>query len=647
MKIRLICASLALAFAGCAVAQSTAKPPFTVKIIGFNDYHGNLESPGTFGVNTLVPTANRPLVGGAEYLAAYVARMKATNPLNVVVGAGDFIGATPLISALFFDEPAIETLNQIGVEFNAVGNHEFDKGKDELKRLQNGGCKTTQGVPEANSCKGFGSGATGTFDGAKFKWLSANVVETATGKTLLPAYGIKTFNGVKVAFIGMTLKGTPGIVTPTGVAGLSFNDEADTVNALVPKLRAQGVESIVVLVHQGGFQNTLTGVSNQPITSDINGCTGDLKNVDGSDSDIRAIVKRLDNAVDLVISGHTHAAYNCSATTVDVRGTTLANAATTARPTGMPNKAGRLVPVTSSSAFGRVLTEVDVTINPATRDITAVSPRNVLIDRTDAAVNSDITNAPGVKNVVLAYKAAVSPLANAVIASITAPMTNTANAAGEMEAGDLIADAQLAATQPAGLGGAVMAFMNAGGVRNPGFVNAAAIYPYNLTYGDAFTVQPFGNSLVTLTLTAQQLKDVLEQQFANCNGQGTANRIMQISSGLKYSWSATGTCGTRIKDVTFTPTDVTVVPHQVNGAVDYIVVNGVVQNPGQIYRVTVNNFMATGGDGFGVFVGGTSVLGGAQDIDALTAYLTGFKSPLPAYDPTAAALAKPRITRLP
>jgi 5'-nucleotidase len=647
MKIRLICASLALAFAGCAVAQSAAKPPFTVKIIGFNDYHGNLESPGTFGVNTLVPAANRPLVGGAEYLAAYVARMKATNPLNVVVGAGDFIGATPLISALFFDEPAIETLNQIGVEFNAVGNHEFDKGKDELKRLQNGGCKTTQGVPEANSCKGFGSGATGTFDGAKFKWLSANVVETATGKTLLPAYGIKTFNGVKVAFIGMTLKGTPGIVTPTGVAGLSFNDEADTVNALVPKLRAQGVESIVVLVHQGGFQNTLAGVSNQPITSDINGCTGDLKNVDGSDSDIRAIVKRLDNAVDLVISGHTHAAYNCSATTVDVRGTTLANAVSTARPTGMPNKLGRLVPVTSSSAFGRVLTEVDVTINPATRDITAVSPRNVLIDRTDAAVNSDIANAPGVKNVVLAYKAAVSPLANAVIASITAPMTNTANAAGEMEAGDLIADAQLAATQPAGLGGAVMAFMNAGGVRSPGFVNAAASYPSNLTYGDAFTVQPFGNSLVTLTLTAQQLKDVLEQQFANCNGQGTANRIMQISSGLKYSWSATGTCGTRIKDVTFTPTDVTVVPHQVVGAVDHIVVNGVVQNPGQTYRLTVNNFMATGGDGFGVFVGGTNVQGGAQDIDALTAYLTGFKSPLPAYDPTAAALAKPRITRLP
>jgi len=563
------------------------------------------------------------------------------------VGAGDFIGATPLISALFFDEPAVETLNQIGVEFNAVGNHEFDKGKTELKRLQAGGCKTTNGVPEANSCKGFGSATTGTFDGAKFKWLSANVVETATGKTLLPAYGIKSFNGVKVAFIGMTLKGTPGIVTPTGVAGLTFNDEADTVNALVPRLRLLGVESIVVLVHQGGFQNTLTGVSNQAITSDINGCTGDLKNADGTDSDIRAIVKRLDNAVDLVISGHTHAAYNCSANTIDVRGTTLANAATTARPTGMPNKVGRLVPVTSSSAFGRVLTEVDVTIDPTTRDITAVSPRNVLIAQNDAAINADIANNPGVKNVVAAYKAAVSPLANAVIAQITAPMTNTANAAGEMEAGDLIADAQLAATQPAGLGGAVMAFMNAGGVRSPGFVNAAGTYPYDLTYGNAFTVQPFGNSLVTLTITAQQLKDVLEQQFANCLGQGTANRIMQTASGLKYSWSATGTCGTRIKDVTFTPTDVTVVPHQVTGPVDFIVVNGVVQNPGKTYRVTVNNFMATGGDGFAVFTGGTNVLGGAQDIDALTAYLAGFKNPAAAYDPTSAALAKPRITVAP
>ncbi len=646
MIIRTLCLSLALAFSGGVLAQTTSpKAAFTVKIIGFNDYHGNLESPGAFGVNTLVPTANRPAVGGAEYMAAYVARMKAANPLNVVVGAGDYIGASPLISALFFDEPAVETLNKIGVEFNAVGNHEFDKGKDELKRLQNGGCKITAGVQEPNSCKGFGSAAPGSFDGARYKWLSANVIDTATGKTLLPAYGIKTFNGVKVAFIGMTLKGTPGIVTPTGVAGLSFQDEADTVNALVPRLRAQGIESIVVLVHQGGFQNVVTGSTNQPITSDINGCTGDLLNTNGTDSDIRAIVKRLDNAVDLVISGHTHAAYNCSANTIDVRGTTLANAVTTPRPTGMPNKIGRLIPVTSSSAFGRVLTEVDVTIDPGTRDIVAVSPHNVLVDRTDAAINAAIAANPEVKNVVAAYKAAVSPLANSVIATITAPMTNTANTAGEMAAGDLIADAQLAATQPAALGGAVMAFMNAGGVRSPGFVNTAGVYPYDLTYGDAFTTQPFGNSLVTMTLTAQQLKDVLEQQFANCNGQGSANRIMQISNGLKYTWDSAGGCGTRIVDVTYTPTDVTVAPPVVTGPTEFIVQGGVVQNPSKTYRVTVNNFMATGGDGFGVLVGGTNQLGGAQDIDALTAYLANYKAPSAAYNPASAVLGKPRITR--
>jgi len=205
-----------------------------VKIFGFNDYHGNLESPGSFGVNTTVPAAQRPAVGGAEYLAAYVARMKQANPNHVVVGAGDFIGATPLISSLFFDEPAVETLNQIGLEFNAVGNHEFDRGSAELLRLQRGGCKVVEGVPDPNSCKGFGSSALGTFDGARFKWLSAYVIRQDNGRPLLRPYGIKNFpGGVRVAFVGMTLKATPTIVTPVGVAGLEFRDEADTVNGLV------------------------------------------------------------------------------------------------------------------------------------------------------------------------------------------------------------------------------------------------------------------------------------------------------------------------------------------------------------------------------------------------------------------------------
>ena len=633
----LLAATLAAAFAGGTIAQ-TAPAPITVKIIGFNDFHGNLQSPGTFGQNTIVPSSKRPAVGGADYIAAYVARLKAQNPLNAVVGGGDFIGASPLISALFFDEPAIEVMNHVGVDFTSVGNHEFDKGSAELKRLQNGGCKITHGAQDPNSCKGLGSKTPGTFDGAHFKWLSANVIENATGRPLLAPYGIKSFNGVKMAFIGMTLKGTPGIVTPTGVAGLTFQDEADTVNALVPRLRAQGVEAIVVLVHQGGFQAS-------PNVGDINGCDGNLHNADGSKSDIEKIVNRLDDAVDLVISAHTHAAYNCSANTVDVKNVGGA-AVSTARPTGLANKVGRLIPVTSASAFGRMVTDIDVQIDPKTHDVTAVAPTNRLVDRTDAGINAAIVADPTVRNIVSGYNALVSPLASAVVATIATALPNSANGADEMPAGDLIADAQLAATQPAALGGAQIAFMNAGGVRNPGFAPAGVTYPYALTFGDAFTVQPFGNSLVTLTLTATQLKALLEQQFSGCMGQ-TANRVMQTSNGLKYSWSASAPACSKIIDASFTPTDVTQTPPVTTGPTEIIVAGGVVQSPAKTYRVTVNNFMATGGDGFATLLGGTSVLGGAQDIDALVAYLAGYKAPNPAYDPSQPAMGIPRMTLLP
>jgi 5'-nucleotidase len=609
--------------------SAAARQPFTVKIIGFNDYHGNLQTPGSFGENTSIPAAQRPAVGGAEYIGAYVARMKAQNPLNVVVGAGDFISASPLISALFFDEPAVETLNRIGVEFNAVGNHEFDHGAAELLRLQNGGCKITNGAPDPNSCQGALVGTPVPFEGAWFKWLSANVVSTATGKPLLPAYGTKAFKDVRIAFIGMTLKGTPSIVTPTGVAGLEFRDEADTVNALIPKLRQQGVEAIVVLVHQGGFQSA--GLS------DINGCDGNLAN-----SDIAKIVSRLDNAVDLVISGHTHAAYNCSANTVDVVKNASGVVTKTARPTGLPNAAGRLIPVTSASAFGRVLTDIDVTLDPITRDVIAVNPTNRLVDRTDAEINQAIAANPTIKNIVTAYNGLVSPIANRVIGSITTALANSADAAGNMPAGELIADSQLAATAPASFGAAQIAFMNPGGVRASfNFPSSAAGEgDGNVTYGEAFTVQPFGNSLVTLTLTAQDLKNALEQQFAGCRGQ-TQARILIPAVGLKYRWDSTQGCDARISDVRLV---------NANGAViDQIVDSlGVVLSPAKTYRVTVNNFFSTGGDGFTTFNNGTNRLGGAQDIDALTAYLAGFKLPEhAAYNPAAPELQKPRITRLP
>jgi 5'-nucleotidase len=593
---------LASALHGCG-DNGGPGPAFTVKLIAFNDYHGNLQSPGTFGTSASVPAAERPPVGGAEFLAGHVAKLKAQNPHNVVVGAGDLIGATPLISSLFLDEPSVETLNRIGLEFSAVGNHEFDKGSTELLRLQGGGCKSAGGVQDPNSCKGAAVGTPVPFEGAKFKWLSANVVQTSTGRTLLPAYGTRKFNDVTVAFIGMTLKATPTIVTPTGVAGLEFRDEAATVNSLVPELRSLGINAIVVLVHEGGFQSGSV--------QDINACEGSLAN-----SAIAAIVKKLDDAVDLVVSGHTHAAYNCR----------------------LPNAAGRLVPVTSSSAFGRVLTDVDMTLDPAVNDITAVTATNRLVVRNDPSIAASAT----IAGIVSAYNGLVSPIANQVIGAVSQALPNTrVDPACNMPAGDLIADAQLAATAPAGFGGAVIALMNGGGVRSPGFTFAASVGEGdgNVTYGEAFTVQPFGNSLVTMSLTAQDIKDVLEEQFAGCRGQSTtATRIMIPSAGFKYTWDGARACDQRILGATLTA----------GGATEVIVSQGVVANPTKSYRVTVNNFMATGGDGYSTFLKGTNLLGGAQDIDALVAHMAQFKSPAAPYSPggNAADLGTPRINRV-
>ena len=638
--LHLIPAALAAALTlGCAVQEPAVAPStVTVKVIGFNDYHGRLQSPGTLGAHAGVPAAQRPPVGGADALAAYVARLKESNPRHVVVGAGDVIGASPLISALFYDEPSVESLNHIGLDFNAVGNHEFDKGAAELLRLQRGECKLRDGAPDPRSCRGLGSAAPGRFDGAKFQWLSANVVETASGRTLLPPYGIKTFDGVPVAFIGMTLKETPAVVTPTGIAGLEFRDEADTVNALVPRLRAQGIEAIVVLVHQGGEQP-------EDGLKDINACGDDLRKPDGSDSDLGRIVRRLDDAVDLVISGHTHAAYNCSARTVDLAGNPASPVATP-RPTGLPNRAGRLVPVTSAGSYGRVLTDIDLSLDPRSRDEVAVSPRNLLVDRSDPAIQARIESRPALRQVVQGYDALVAPLAAQVVGTLTRALPAVPDAAGEMPAGRLIVDAQLAATQPAALGGAVIALMNPGGVRAPGFDFAGARYPHDVSYGQAFTTQPFGNTLMTLDLTARQLKDLLEQQFEGCLGQ-TTQRVMQVSAGLSYRWKASNPPCSKITELRLTRLDLTATPPVALAEPEVIVRDGVVQQPERVYRVTVNSYMQGGGDNFSVLREGRNVLGGGQDIDALVAYLNAHKAPRAPYDPTLPVLGAPRITRLP
>ena len=610
-------AVLALALVGLvACITPGASRPLMVKIIALNDYHGQLESPGTFAASGDAPVSARQPVGGAEFIAAHVARLKAANPNNVVVAAGDLIGATPMISGLFFDEPAVETLNRIGLEFTSVGNHEFDKGQAELLRLQAGGCKPAPGATDRkaidpNSCRGAVVGTPVPFEGAKFQWLSANVITRASGKPLLPAYGIKRFAGVPVAFIGMTLRGTQMIVGPAGVAGLEFRDEVQTVNALVPELRAQGIEAIVVLIHEGGMQSGPN--------PDINRCQGGL-----ASSPIAGIVAGFDDAVDLVISGHTHSAYVCS----------------------LPNSRGRAVPVTSANAFGRLLTDIDLSLDPASRDIVSVQATNLMVTRDPVLIPPD----PVVAGIVAGYRRLVSDQAARVIGAIAADVPAVPrDAACNVAAGELVADAQLAAARadahghghghgpgPGPAAGSSagrdqsipsIAFMNRGGLRGAGLMvsQPGKKVDGTVTYGEIFALQPFGNNLVSMSLTAQDIKDLLEQQFAGCRGQSaTATRVLIPSAGFHYRWDGAAACDARISAVTL----------MTDGRTESLVdAQGRVLQPEARYRVTVNNYLADGGDGFATFLRGRDRIGGPPDVDALADYLAAYRPPNRPYLP--------------
>ncbi|MFD2766728.1 bifunctional metallophosphatase/5'-nucleotidase [Micromonospora eburnea] len=533
--------------------QATADPkPVDVKLLAINDFHGNLEPPTGSSA-----TIDGQTAGGAEYLATQLAKLrgktKKEQDHTVTVAAGDLIGASPLLSAAFHDEPTIEAMNLAGLDFTSVGNHEFDEGATELLRMQNGGCHPVDGCADGTP-----------FKGAKFQYLSANAFKTETGQPLLPPYGIKKIEGTSIGFIGMTLEGTPQIVSQQGVAGLSFADEAETANRYARILRAQGVEAIVVLVHEGGAQNG----------GGINDCTG-------FSGPIVDIANRMDPSIDVIVSGHTHQAYNC-------------------------NINGKLV--TSASSFGRLVTDIDLKIDRRSGDVISARANNVVVTR-------DVTPDRPTSDLITHYKTALGPVADRVVGETTGAITRTqenlyqtgvdANGkptyqTGESALGNLIADAQLAATDDEQ--NAVAAFMNPGGVR-------ADLGAGPVTYSDAFTVQPFANNLVTLDLTGAQLYCMLEQQF-------TAARVLYASSTVHYVVDTNGTTapvgapcsGTRV----------------VRGS---LTIGGAPVTDTATYRVTVNNFLSGGGDGFSVLVDGTNQVTGMIDLDAFVAYLTE-KSPV-------------------
>jgi 5'-nucleotidase len=526
-----------------------------VQLLGLNDFHGHLESttPGTIAPD---PASPRVPAGGAEYLATHIRAKAAENRNTLIVSAGDLIGASPLLSALFHDEPTIEAMNRIGLDLNSVGNHEFDEGAAELLRMQRGGCHPVDGCLDGT---GFG--------GARFRFLAANVVRADSGRTLFPPYAIRKFRGIKVGFIGMTLEGTPDIVSPSGVAGLDFLDEAETANRYARELRRKhGVRAIVVLLHEGGVQ----------------AATGGINTCDGISGPIVDIVERTTKAVDLFMTGHTHAAYNC---VIDGR------------------------PVTSASSFGRLLTDIDLKLDRHSKDVVEVAANNVI-------VTQNVFKADDITQLIDRYSAIAAPLRDRVIGRVSADITRAADDSGENAAGNLIADAQLAATSAAGTGAAVAAFMNPGGVR-------AEIAAGDVTFGEMFTVQPFGNSLVTLTLTGAQLLEVLKQQWCSQD----AARVLLPSAGVHYTYSASAAAA--------------LVGQPCAGAanpVTGLTIGGAPVDPAASYRITVNSFLADGGDKFTVLRDGTDRLGGSVDTDALEAYL--------APSLTGAPIAPPALDRI-
>ncbi len=541
-------------------------PTVEVQLLALNDFHGNLEPPSGSGgrIQTGVDAAGKAVTvdaGGAEYLASALAELSAQQKEEntITVAAGDLIGASPLLSAAFHDEPTIESLGLAGLDYASVGNHEFDEGADELLRIQNGGCHPVDGCADGTP-----------YAGADFQYLSANAFRTATGKPLLAPYAIhEVQGGVKVGFIGMTLEGTKEIVSQQGVAGLDFADEADTANRYAAELQAQGVQTIVVLLHQGGAQSGATSY-------DVNGCSG-------FGGPIVDIAERMSDSIDVVVSGHTHQAYNCE---ID----------------------GKLV--TSASSFGRLVTDIDLRISRATGDVLSAAADNVIVTR-------DTAKDPAQTDLIARYREALGPIAGQVVGYAAEDLMKSQErlfqtgvndkqepvyALGESALGNVIADAQHWATDDEA--GAVAAFMNPGGVR-------ADIDAGEVTYEEAFTVQPFTNNLVTLDLTGEQLYCLLEQQFV-------VGRTLYPSDSVSYVVDAAGTTGTtgdpcsgaRVVDGSLALDDVPV-------------------NPADTYRVTVNNFLAGGGDGFSVLTGGTNAVTGAIDLDALTGYL-GAMSPVSA-----------------
>ncbi|PRH77446.1 bifunctional metallophosphatase/5'-nucleotidase [Streptomyces solincola] len=529
-----------------------------VQLLSFNDLHGNLEPPaGSSGQVTRTKpdgTAEKVDAGGVEYLATHLRTARKGNPYWVTAAAGDLIGASPLMSGLFHDEPTVEALNKLKLDVTSVGNHEFDEGAKELARIQNGGCHPTGGCYEKGK----------RFKGADFPYLAANVTSEKTGKPILDPYFVWERRGVKIGFIGVTLEGTPNIVTAEGVKGLKFGDEVETINKYAKVLERKGVKSIVALVHEGGAP------ASQSVDYDCDSPGAG----DGISGPITDIAKKVSPQVDALVTGHTHQAYVCT----------------------IPDPAGKPRMVTSASSFGKLYTDTTLTYDRRTRDIVRTS-----VDSANRVVTRDVPKAADMTSLIQRWNALAAPIASKPQGYISADINGRGSTAYEKPLGDLIADAQLAGLAPADKGGAQLALMNPGGIRAD-LVHASASGEGDgvVTYGEAFTVQPFTNMMNVVDLTGAQLLSALQQQVSGANE--ASPKILQVSKGLTYTLDTTKAGAARI-------------------VTDSVKLDGQPLDPAKTYRVAMNEFLAGGGDGFPALAQGKNKLVGPSDLDVFNAYL--------------------------
>ncbi|NML62625.1 bifunctional metallophosphatase/5'-nucleotidase [Massilia sp. RP-1-19] len=462
---------------GCATRPQA---PLELNVVALNDFHGHLEG-GKFNykINGQQATVQ---AGGIDAIGAALQAWRAEDKDLMFVGAGDLVGASPAMSSMWADEASLTALSMLGMNASSAGNHEFDQGRTELLRQQHGGCESHRAD---KACK-----LDPDYRGASFTYLAANVIDTATGKTLLPAYKIEEAKGVKVAYIGAVLKDTPSVVLASGIAGLSFLDEADSINKALAEVRAKGATVFVVLIHEGGHTDE---AFNEP----------DCKNLKGP---IVSIAKRLDPELKLIISGHTHQGFQCK---VDGR------------------------TITQAEMGGHVLSRIKLAVDPQSRALRGITVRNVVVK--PGEYPADPRLAGYLKQVRERSESALArPVARLGAKSIPRKL----NAAGEAPLGNLIADAVLEASKDEGV---QIAFMNGGGMRK----DLEAGDNLVTTYGQAQVVLPFSNTIVVMDMTGAQLRTALEQQWIRKHADSQA-AMLHPSRGFAYRWDGARPKGQRV-----------------------------------------------------------------------------------------------------